>query len=491
MTDARPMECLWINHQNLAGQGAVLQSHNPADGGLVFDGHAADASQASLAVAAAVAAQRPWELTPLDERAAMLQRFAHEVTQRQDELAQLITLETGKLPSDAAGEVKAVIAKVQITIDAQAARRADSDHPVAGALAQTRYRPIGPVVVLGPFNFPAHLPGGHIVPALLAGNSVLFKPSELTPSVGRWIVDRWTDAGLPPGVLNLVQGDRRVAAWLIGDPRVAGVFFVGSHAAGQSIHRQLAGRPEVLLALEMGGSNPMVVAAPDQDAANDPAAATDLIFDSAYASSGQRCTCARRLMVVDDAYGRDVVEGLVRRIQSTTYGVPSDQPTPKIGPLISPSAVEHLLRVQAGWIKAGGKALCAMEPIEFSTGSWGPTLVRCGLVDVTNCGVLADEEWFGPLLQLHYVPDFDQAIGLAGATRFGLSAGLVGGSREMFERFRREVRAGVINWNRPLTGASSSLPFGGVGHSGNHRPAGSFAVDFCSDPIASLVAPTL
>jgi succinylglutamic semialdehyde dehydrogenase len=482
---------LWINHENHRGSAERFQSRNPANGEVVFDGTAADASQVSLAVAAAVAAQPTWEQTELEERAAILRRFAQQVAAGEDELAQLITRETGKLPSDAAGEVKAVIAKVEITIEAHQLRRIEHDLDVPQGTAQTRYRAIGPVVVLGPFNFPAHLPGGHIVPAILAGNCVVFKPSELTPAVGRWIVDCWTEAGLPSGVINLIQGDRRVAGWLIDDPRIAGVFFTGGHAAGQSIHRQLAGRPEVLLALEMGGNNPLVVLAEENRSADDPATASELIFQSAFASSGQRCTCARRLIVVDNDYGRSVVDALSKRIERTTYGIASDKPSPEIGPLISPTAVANLLRVQAAWIRAGGQPLSLLEPIEFPTGSWGPTLVRCGAVDVTHCGTLSDEEWFGPLLQIHYVPDFDQAIGLANATRFGLSAGLVGGSRTMFERFRREVRAGVINWNRPLTGASSSLPFGGVGHSGNHRPAGSFAVDFCSDPVASIAAPTI
>lgn len=482
---------LWIHGQNVTGQGTAFQSRNPADGATVFDGRAADANQVSLAVASAVSAQSAWEHMTLEQRSDIVRRYAELVSDQSNELTELISQETGKLPADAAGEVKAVIAKAEITIQAHLERRAERDLEVPQGLAQTRFRPLGPVVVLGPYNFPAHLPGGHIIPALLAGNPVIFKPSELTPAVGRWIVDRWTQAGLPPGVLNLVQGDRQVASWLIDDPRINGVFFTGGYSAGQSIHRQLAGRPEVLLALEMGGNNPLVVAHPDGSPPSAPTAAADLIFASAYASSGQRCTCARRLIVVQSDFGRSVVDALLQRLRATTYGIATDKPQPDIGPLISPAAVQQLLSVQASWLKAGAKPLAPLEPIEFDSGAWGPTLLRCGLVDVTQCGTLADDEWFGPLLQLHFVPDWEQAVGLAAATRFGLAAGLVGGTQAMFEQFRSQVRAGVINWNRRLTGASSSLPFGGVGHSGNHRPAGSYAVDFCSDPIASLVSRTL
>lgn len=485
---AQTLDLLWIHGRRVAGQGAAFQSRNPADGSVVFDGRGADANQVSLAVASAVSAQSAWEQTTLEQRIDFVRRYAERVTEHGSEFAQLIWRETGKLPADAAGEVKAVIAKAEITIQAHLERRAERDLEVPQGIAQTRYRPLGPVVVLGPFNFPAHLPGGQIIPALLAGNTVVFKPSELTPAVGARMVDLWAQAGLPPGVLNLVQGDRHVASWLIDDPRIGGVFFTGGYTAGQSIHRQLAGRPEVLLALEMGGNNPLVVTRPENESTSDPAAAADLIFTSAYASSGQRCTCARRLIVVDDDYGRSVVDALLQRLRSTTYGVATDEPQPDIGPLISPAAVQQLLAVQAAWLKAGGKPLAPLEPIEFASGAWGPTLLRCGVVDVTQCSGLADEEWFGPLLQLHFVPNWEQAVGLAAATRFGLAAGLVGGTEAMFEQFRSQVRAGVINWNRPLTGASSSLPFGGVGHSGNHRPAGAFAVDFCSDPIASLVS---
>jgi len=507
MTDQGTSAWLRIHDQDLVGDGLGLISRNPADGSVVHQGFQGSAAQASLAVAAAAAAQSGWESTPWETRVAVVRRFADRVANSRHGLADLISREVGKLPSDAAGEVSAVIAKVEVSIEAHLRRRASEDEemppisanpppaqrvgqttqsePVAIAVtAQTRFRAIGPVVVLGPYNFPAHLPCGQLIPAILAGNAVIFKPSELAPAVGRWLVDRWLEAGLPPGVLNLVQGAAAVATSLVDDPRIGGVFFTGGYQTGQSIHRRLAGRPEVLLALEMGGNNPVVIASPE-----DPVAAAEMVFQSTVATSGQRCTCARRLIVIDNDSGRKTVASLIRRIETATYGIAGDQPEPEIGPLVNAVAVERLQKVQAEWIAAGGKPVCRLEPIPYATGAWGPTLVRCGLVDVTPCGVVADDEWFGPLLQLHFVADFEQAVGLAGATRFGLAAGLIGGTETMFYRFRQAVRAGVVNWNRPLTGASSRLPFGGLGHSGNHRAAGAYAADFCSDPVASLISP--
>jgi len=504
MTDEGAPAGLRIHDQDLGGEGDELISRNPADGSVVFRGFQGSAAQASLAVAAATAVQSSWESTPWEMRVAVARRFADLVASDRQGLADLISREVGKLPSDAAGEVSAVIAKVEVSIEAHLRRRANEDEemppisakpssqrlgqttqpePVA-ITSQTRFRAIGPVVVLGPYNFPAHLPCGQLIPAILAGNAVIFKPSELAPAVGRWVVDRWLAAGLPAGVLNLVQGGAAVARSLVDDPRIGGVFFTGGYQTGQSIHRRLAGRPEVLLALEMGGNNPLVIASPEA-----PDAAAEMVFQSAIATSGQRCTCVRRLIVIDNGSGRATVASLIRRIEAAIYGVASDRPEPEIGPLVNSTAVERLQKVQAEWIAAGGKLVCRLEPIAYATGAWGPTLVRCGLVDVTQCGVLADDEWFGPLIQLHFVADFEQAIGLAGATRFGLAAGLIGGTEAMFDRFRQAVRAGVVNWNRPLTGASSRLPFGGLGHSGNHRAAGAYASDFCSDPVASLISP--
>ncbi|WP_164100891.1 succinylglutamate-semialdehyde dehydrogenase [Candidatus Laterigemmans baculatus] len=473
---------LIIDGESIRGAGGRLESHNPADGSLVWSGHAADAAQTTRAVAAAAAAWESWAERPVEQRVEVVRSFGEQLESAADALAELISREVGKPRWEARAEVATSRAKVELTIRALRERRAEQAKELAGGRAELRFRPLGVVLVLGPFNFPAHLPGGQIIPAILSGNAVVFKPSELTPAVGLRIVELWQRAGLPPGILNLLQGGPDVAQTVIGDPRIGGVMFTGSRRAGVAIHQQLASRPEVLLALEMGGNSPLVVASP-----NDPRAASGMIVASAFVTAGQRCTCARRLIVVDDAEGQAVVERLVERIARLRVGLPQDDPEPYIGPLISARAAEKMLDAQQQLIAAGGVPL-----VEMQRSSRCPALLSPGLVDVTSIsGEREEEELFGPLLQLEWAADFPAAVALASATRFGLAAALIGGSAEQFERFRRRVPAGVVNWNRQTTGASGALPFGGIGHSGNHRPAGFWAIDACSDAVASVVSETV
>ncbi|MEC8389115.1 MAG: aldehyde dehydrogenase family protein, partial [Planctomycetota bacterium] len=172
---------------------------------------------------------------------------------------------------------------------------------------------------------------------------------------------------------------------------------------------------------------------------------------------------------------------LLAAVDQIRIGASTERPEPFMGPVVSPEVAERLMRTQDQLCEVGGQALISMgQNRRF------PSLLSPGLIDVTGILDVPDEEWFGPLLQVLRVPDFDEAINAANSTKYGLSAGLLSDSRERYDQFRFEVKAGIINWNRPTTGASGALPFGGVGKSGNHRPSGYFAIDFCSDPVASL-----
>jgi len=455
----------------------MQKSINPSDGSVVFEGPWSSEADVQHSISSAAIAMNSWSRTPLESREAIVRRFAAYVSENAEPLSQLIMREVGKLRSDAAAEVAAVVAKAEITIEMFGLRRGDLESEAGEVISQIRYRPLGVVVVLGPFNFPAHLPGGHIIPALLAGNTVVFKPSELAPAVGAWLASAWQKAGLPNGVLQLIQGNAAVAKAAIEDKRIAGVFFTGGYRSGTAIHRQLAGRPDVLLALEMGGNNPIVVVPP-----YDIDAAARTIATSAFISAGQRCTCARRLIVIDNGSGRQTIARLVDIVGEMKIGLPSDGPDVDMGPVVSATAATRLLETQTAWISSGGIAKLSMERSPRSN-----ALLKPGIIDMTDCQTVDDEEWFGPLLQLYRVNDFDAAIEMARATSYGLAAGLIGGTEEMFERFRSECAVGIVNWNVPTTGASSRLPFGGVGLSGNHRPVGTFAVDFCNDPVASMV----
>lgn len=453
----------------------IVTSLNPATGETLWTTPAADSDAVAAAVDAARRAFRDWSRLPFDRRAAAVQAFAAELEKARGEVAETISREVGKPPWEAAAEVAAMIAKVPIALEAHERRCGE----FRGGPAVTRFRPHGVLAVFGPYNYPGHLPNGHIVPALLAGNTVVFKPSELAPLTAHRTVELWRRAGLPPGVLELVQGGRATGQVLAAHPDLDGLLFTGSASTGLALHRQFAERPDKILALEMGGNNPLVV-----HRVRDLEAAALLTAQSAYLSAGQRCTCARRLIVPAGAEGDAFVERLIATIGRIRVGPWTDRPEPFMGPVIRPAIAEKLLAVETALIASGARALVPLRWLKAGTG-----LVSPGLLDVTAVSDRADEEFFGPLLQLIRVPDFPAAIAEANATRFGLSAGLLSDDRTCWERFYAEARAGVINWNQQLTGASSAAPFGGIGFSGNHRPAAFFAADYCAYPVASIELP--
>jgi succinylglutamic semialdehyde dehydrogenase len=320
------------------------------------------------------------------------------------------------------------------------------------------------------------LPNGHIVPALLAGNTVVFKPSELTPLVAEETVRCWQAAGLPEGVLNVVQGAGEIGAALVADPQVDGLFFTGSSETGQRLHAQFGGRPEKILALEMGGNNPLLVWAVE-----DLKAAAYLTVQSAFITTGQRCTCARRLIVCDDEKGDAFLQMLLEMTRRMRIGAYTEHPQPFMGPLISMPEAQKLLKAQQDMKAAGGDILLAMTQLKEKRPFLSP-----GIIDMTHADQRPDKEHFGPLLQIIRVPDFDQAISEANRTAYGLTSAIFTDHADLYERFRRQVRAGLVNWNRQTTGAASTAPFGGIGLSGNHRPSAYYAADYCAYPVASM-----
>ena len=470
---------LFINGAWEQGKGRQFTSFNPASEQRIWQGHTATAAQVSQAVDAARSAFEHWSQMTPEQRLGYIRKFTALVSEYSELLADTIGQETGKPLWESRTEVNAMIGKTEISVRAQQERCPDrTDHGANGDTV-LRHRPHGVVAVFGPYNFPAHLPNGHIVPALLAGNTLVFKPSELTPRCGELLLHLWQKAELPDGVLNLVQGDSDTGKALATSPDIDGLFFTGSATTGQLLHQQFGGQPEKILALEMGGNNPLVIT-PLQ---NLQAAIHDTIF-SAFISAGQRCTCARRLLVPDTHWGDRFLEQLIRacgKIRAAPYNA---DPQPFMGALISPAAAEGILNAQQGLLAGGGQALLTATP-QNSAG----TLLSPAIIDVTDIAEREDREYFGPLLQVIRYGDFDSALQEANNTAFGLSAGLFGDNRDQYEQFQRHIRAGIINWNRPLTGASSALPFGGCGISGNHRPSAYYAADYCAYPVASMESP--
>ncbi|QMV65259.1 succinylglutamate-semialdehyde dehydrogenase [Pseudomonas berkeleyensis] len=465
----------------LAGQGEPLESLDPVTQAVVWHGRGANAVQVDAAVAAARTAFATWAAQSLDSRIAVLERFAVRLKDQADVIARAIGEETGKPLWEATTEVNSMVGKVTISIQSYRERTGEKSGPLADATAVLRHKPHGVVAVFGPYNFPGHLPNGHIVPALLAGNAVVFKPSELTPKVAELTVQCWIDAGLPAGVLNLLQGGRETGVALAGHPGIDGLFFTGSSRTGNLLHAQFAGRPEKILALEMGGNNPLIV-----DQVADVDAAVYTIVQSAFISAGQRCTCARRLLVPLGEWGDALLARLVQVAGQIKVGRFDEQPAPFMGSVISLQAAAQLMQAQQDLLAKGATALLAMTQPQANA-----ALLTPGILDVTAVAERVDEEFFGPLLQVIRYASFEAAIAEANATVYGLAAGLLSDSRARYEQFWLHSRAGIVNWNKQLTGAASSAPFGGIGASGNHRASAYYAADYCAYPVASLESESL
>lgn len=474
------------------GNGPDLVARDPATGAVVWQGPSAAPSDVETVVQSARAAFERWSEFPSDVRFSILRGYADALESARPALIKAIGLDVGKPRWEADAEVSSMVRKVEISMAAYHERTGERTSTLGDSRQVLRHRPHGVLAVLGPFNFPGHLPNGHIVPALLAGNTVVFKPSEQTPLTAELMCDCFEQAGLPAGVLNVVQGGRATGEALAHSAGIDGLLFTGSAEVGLALHRQFAGTPQKILALEMGGNNPIVAwETGDLDAA----AAT--LVASAFVTAGQRCTCARRLIVQNNDDGEALVQKTMALVRRLIVGAPGDIPEPFMGPLISNDAVTRILATETNWYAAGAIPLLPLrrlgDTVDFARDL--PFLMP-GMVDVTSVAMekrlaFDEREWFGPLLQVVRVSKFEDAIIEANRTRFGLSAGLLSDDPALWQRFVLRVRAGLVNWNRPSTGAASDSPFGGVGASGNHRPSAYYAADYAAYPVASSEGATV
>lgn len=471
----------FINGRWIDGTGLKFSSTDSVTGEILWQGREATLQETDLAIYAARQAFEKWCETSLTERIGYLTTFQKLLEENKSDLALTISKEVGKPLWESLTEVQAMVNKIAISITAYRERSTDKIEETGSETHATRFKPHGVVAVFGPYNFPGHLANGHIVPALLAGNTVIFKQSEMTPLVGQKTVELWEQSGIPAGVLNLVQGGRTTGQALASHPGLDGLFFTGSSQIGLVLNKQFAEHPEKILALEMGGNNPLIAhKIPDLKAA-----AYHTIL-SAYLTSGQRCTCARRLIVIKDAEGDAFLNELKTMAAKIHVGHYSEKPEPFMGPVITPGIAELLIKEQDDLLQNGATPLLEMKLIKPGTGLLSP-----GILDVTQAKNRGDKEFFGPLLQVIRVSNFDEAIDEANNTNYGLAAGLFSSDRELYKKFYRKIEAGIVNWNKQLTGASSKAPFGGIGLSGNHRPSAYFAADYCAYPVASMESASL
>ena len=459
---------------------STFRSIDPATGETVWEGAAASPAEVQAAADRARAAFPDWADRPRQDRIDAVKRYQAVLKERAPAMAEAISRETGKALWETTTELAAMQGKVDISIRAYDERTGERTADTAFGHAVLRHRPHGVAAVLGPFNFPGHLPNGHIVPALLAGDTVVFKPSEETPLTGQLMAEAFEAADLPRGVVNVVQGGRDTGAALL-DSGIDALMFTGSGAAGAHFRRKFADDPHVILALELGGNNPLVV----WDAA-DAEAVAGIVVQSAFITTGQRCSCARRLIVPEGPQGDAIVEVVKSIVDRLILAPWNSTPEPYAGPLISLKAAEAALKALQDRIAMGAKVILASGPVGNLPGAF----VRPAIIDVTGVTV-PDEEMFAPFLSVTRVSSFDAAVAEANATRYGLSAGLVSDDPFLWQTFIRRIRAGVVNFNRPTTGAAGDMPFGGLGASGNHRPSAYYAADYCAYPVASFEAETV
>ncbi|MFG0298365.1 MAG: aldehyde dehydrogenase family protein [Phycisphaerales bacterium JB047] len=471
--------------------GDAITSTMPAHPDRVVWSGSPSVESVQQAVAAARAALSAWSSTTIEQRIAVLRRFQEIAKARSEELGGLISDETGKALWESKGEANFVGAKVDITLEegewSGRHRVTDFEFNLNDTKrARCHFKPHGVMAVVGPFNFPAHLPNGHIIPALLTGNTIVFKPSDKAPAVGQMLTEMYHEAfeaeGAPKGVINLVHGAVDESVALCGCPDVDGVLFTGSWTAGRAIMQANLDQPGKIIALEMGGNNPAIVM-PDADLYQ----AVVEITRCAFNTTGQRCTSTRRLIVHREVADK-VVPAILKAASNLLIGDPRAEEPVFMGPIISEQALDAVLRFQERVADNGGRVLMESTRMPDREG-W---FITPGVIEVDRFTLGCDdagcdEEVFGPLLRISITDSFDDALDQANATRFGLSASIFTADESLQNRFLNECRAGCRNINCGTAGASSKLPFGGLGLSGNHRPAGAFAHDYTAYPVASMI----
>lgn len=457
----------YIGNGFLSPTGEALVSHNPARGGEPVLETAWSPERVALAAGAAERASRGWAALSLEDRFASLMAFKRAIADRADLLADAIVLETGKLRSEARGEVASLVSRFDLV-----KQLVDSDL-VAGPLPghpaeQLRFHPLGVVGVIGPFNYPLHLCHAYAIPAMLLGNAVVIKPSEVTPLCGQRYAEAAHAAGLPEGVFNLVQGRGATGAALVAHPAVRGICFTGSYAVGRRIQEAALDRPELLVALEMGGKNTVVVL---EDA--DVRQAAHEIAVGGYLTTGQRCTATDRVLV-HESVADALIDALVPLVQSLRFGDPDDASS-FAGPLATAAGADNLARAVAAGRDAGAELLAEGRPVADGAGSYARPMLHRLPAGVHHVPGYTDTELFGPDVHLEVVADCGEAIDVVNASPYGFANAVFTASPEHFERIYRETSSGILNRNRSTNLASPRLPFGGVGKSGNYRPAGAHA----------------
>ena len=465
----------FINGKWFLSKGDKFTSYSPSNQELLWEGSLSTEGDVKFAVESAKSAFNIWSRLNIEEKIKYLKKYIEIVEVNKEVLAEYISNEVGKPYWESLTEVNSIIGKLEPCIEAYNLRnqtiiREQND----GSKSITRFKPHGVVGIIGPYNFPAHMPNGHIMAALLAGNTVVLKPSEKVPLVSEKVMEFWNEAGLPNGVINMIQGDKTISKKLCLDNDVKGIFFTGSKKAGQNIEELCLHKK--ICVLEMGGNSPYIV----WDTNNIDSAVITVI-QSSFITSGQRCSTARRLILPKNEFGDLFLNRLVEVTKKIKVGKPKDEPQVFMGPLKSEELVNNIINKQEELVNVGAKILVESKRIP----ELGNSFITPGIIDVTEVNIKIDEEIIGPFLQVYRVKTFNDAIEKANDSCYGLAAGIITEDKNLYNEFENKIQAGIISWNKQLTGASKFAPFGGIKDSGNYRPSGFLAADYCVYSTAS------
>lgn len=441
-------------------------------------------SHVDEAVLVARKAYDSWSELDFQKRADLLMKLKSLYEIHKEDMAQVISREMGKPLWESRIEAQGMISKIDITLkhSIKLIREQVLEDMPLNVKGITSYKPRGVMAVIGPYNFPGHLPNGSIIPALAVGNTVVFKPSEYTPLTGQLMAQLFSQAGFPKGVFNLIQGDGRIAEKLVKHSDVDGVLFTGSYETGLKIKKATIEDYWKILALEMGGKNVSIVW---KDALLDKAVYECIV--GTFSTTGQRCSCTSRILVHKDI-SEPFIEKFLKIAESLSIGHWNSNVF--MGPLTSKEALKkyfHFLEIAK---KEKAKILLEAKKLDkeyfdhqFSGYYVSPSV---HLVESSRTSIYQKSEIFGPNVAISVVDNMDEALSITNSTGYGLVTSLFTQDEKLYDRACQKAKVGLLNWNRSTVGANSKLPFGGLGRSGNDRPSGHFAIYYCSTPLASL-----
>lgn len=472
--------------QTTSGAGATeifIKRYSPSDNSNLLWNLAVDYSHIDTTLESAVSGFKIWRNTPVSNRIEILKKYQENLKVKADELALSIAHEIGKPLWEAKTEVASLISKIDVTINDSLPRilTKNIENILPDTKGSIHFKPIGPCLIIGPFNFPCHLANGQILSALISGNSIIFKPSEKACYSAQLMFECLASSGFPVGVVNLIQGDGETARRLLKSKDIKGVFFTGSKDVGLKILESTYTDLSKLVCLELGGKNTAIV----DETANLDFALEELVKGS-FLTAGQRCT-STAIVAIHSSIAQKFIEKFHALSKRIIVDHPIDhEATPFMGPLIDQRALDQYLLFMGMAKREGIEEIMRGKHLEKKYNGFyvSPSI---HLTDsFKKSSHFLTSEIFGPNCTFITYNDFDEAINIANSTEYGLAASVFTSKSERFEHAVNNIDSGLVNLNRSTVGASAKLPFGGVKNSGNYRPAALTTIDACVYQLATL-----